>query len=282
MAETLIAAVIALALSHAVPAVSKLRSYEWYINWIRWLGKTFKGNTAAQGRFGFFVGILLPLIVVAVAQYFLDGVLYGLLGFLFALCGLLFAWGPRDLDLDVEAVVEATDTEIRQKAAEKLFHQDECVSLDGPSLVEAVFRCALWRWFGVLFWFFVLGVFGAMLYRLAALSSQGYIKRMLPGTQHDAARTLLAFLNWPVSHLMTFTLALAADFDSVLSSWRDWHAQNGITLNNGFLGLAARASVGPVEAPALLELRDAISLVWRILILWLGAIALFVIAGFVN
>jgi AmpE protein len=29
-------------------------------------------------------------------------------------------------------------------------------------------------------------------------------------------------------------------------------------------------------------LRDAMSLVWRILLLWLAALAIFVVAGFVN
>lgn len=295
MVETLIAAIIALALGHAVPAISRLRSYEWFIGWIRWLGKVLKGNTAWQGRSGLVIGVFLPLLLVGVVQYLLSDVFHGLAGFAFALLALIYTWGPRDLDLDVEAIVESSDPESRRQAAERLFHQEDCASLDGPNLVEAVFRCALWRWFGVMFWFFVLGAVGAMLYRLVALSAQGYVKRLTPETQHGAANTLLAVLNWPVSHLMTFTLALAADFDAVLSAWRDWHAQHGVKLSNGFLGAAARASVaselkeeaayasdGPVEAPALLELRDAISLVWRILILWLAAVALFVVAGYVN
>mgnify|MGYP006144213019 CR=1 FL=1 len=98
-------------------------------------------------------------------------------------------------------------------------------------------------------------------------------------------------MEWPVAQLMTFALALAADFDRVLSAWRDWHSE-GVRLDVGFLGDAARASVaselaeedayavdGPAQAPGLLELRDAMSLVWRVLLLWLGVLALFVLAG---
>ena len=104
-----------------------------------------------------------------------------------------------------------------------------------------------------------------------------------------------ALLDWPVAHLMTFGLALAANFDNVLGAWRDWHAQGGVRLDTGFLGAAARASVvselaeeqayaidGPAQAPALLELRDAMSLVWRILLLWLAVLAIFVVAGYAN
>jgi AmpE protein len=39
---------------------------------------------------------------------------------------------------------------------------------------------------------------------------------------------------------------------------------------------------GPAQAPDLLELRDAMSLVWRILLLWLGVLALFVLAGWAT
>ena len=91
------------------------------------------------------------------------------------------------------------------------------------------------------------------------------------------------------------TSALAADFDRVVGAWRDWHAQGGLRLDIGFLGAAARASVaselaeedayavdGPPQASALLELRDAMSLVWRILLLWLGVLALLVLAGWAT
>ena len=44
----------------------------------------------------------------------------------------------------------------------------------------------------------------------------------------------------------------------------------------------AYAIDGPAQAPALLELRDAMSLVWRSLLVWLAVLALFVIAGWVS
>jgi AmpE protein len=101
--------------------------------------------------------------------------------FLFALAILFYAWGPRDLDHDVEAVVEAADPEARRAAAGRLFpDRDAPPTLDGGSLVEAVFRCALWRWFGVLFWFLLLGAFGALLYRLVSLCAQGEARKRMP------------------------------------------------------------------------------------------------------
>ncbi len=295
MALTLIAVVLSLVLGHIVPGLALLRRYDWFIAWLQALARVLGGQSVWQGRFGLLLGVGLPVLVLGLVQYLLDEHWLGLPGFFFALVALIYTWGPRDLDLDVDAVIDAGSNEGRRAAAAALFPEGQEPVLEGPSLVEAVFRCALWRWFGVLFWFVLLGAAGALLYRLVALSAQGEAQRTLPPAQSEASRLFLALLDWPVAHLMTFGLALAANFDNVLAAWRDWHAHGGLRLDVGFLGAAARTSVvcelaeeeayaidGPAQAPALLELRDAMSLVWRILLLWLAVLAIFVVAGYVN
>ncbi len=295
MALTLIAVVLALVMGHIVPGLMALRRYGWFISWLGVLGNLFRGESLWQGRLGTLIAVGLPVISIAAIQYFLSGLWYGLPGFVFALLILLYTWGPRDLDLDVDKVIDASDLESRRQAAAALFPEGGEPVIEGPSLVEAVFRCAVWRWFGVLFWFLLLGAAGAALYRLVTLSAQGEARKVLPDMQSQAAELFTQLLNWPVAHLVTFGMALAANFDTVLSAWRDWYKQGGSRLDTGFLAAAARASVdcelaeedayaidGPAQAPALLELRDAMSLVWRILLLWLAALSLFVLAGFVN
>jgi AmpE protein len=294
MSAALIAVVVSLLLGHLFPAgLAALRRYDWFIGWLHWLAKT-SGTGEWPNRVGLLIAVGLPLLLVGAIQFGLDERWYSLPAFAFALVVLLYTWGPRDLNLDVEAVIEARDPDARRAAAAALFPEGGEPVVEGPTLVEAVFRCALWRWFGVLFWFLVAGAVGALGYRLIALCAQGEARRSLPEGQRGVARTALALLNWPVAQLMTFALALAADFDKVISAWRDWHAQ-GARLDSGFLGAAARASVaselaeedayavdGPAQAPDLLELRDAMSLVWRILLLWLGVLALLVLAGWTT
>ncbi|OGT55888.1 MAG: hypothetical protein A3E01_15030 [Gammaproteobacteria bacterium RIFCSPHIGHO2_12_FULL_63_22] len=295
MALTLIAVVLSLVLGHVAPGLISFRRYGWFVSWLQWLGRLFAGQSAWQGRLGLLLAVGLPILLVGAVQWLLDDHFYGLPMFGFALAVLIYTWGPRDLDLDVDAVIDARDVTERRAAAVALFPEGGEPVIEGPSLVEAVFRCALWRWFGVLFWFLLLGPAGALLYRLVSLGAQGEAQRVLPPAQAQAAKLFVAILNWPVAHLMTFGLALAANFDGVLGAWRDWHANGGMRLDIGFLGAAARASVvcelaeedayaidGPAQAPALLELRDAMSLVWRVLLLWLAVLAIFVVAGFVN
>ncbi|MDQ3229589.1 MAG: hypothetical protein M3Q13_07630 [Pseudomonadota bacterium] len=302
MAATLIAVIVALVLGHLAQSLAaSVRHFAWYGNWLRWLDARFPEGSFWRGRYGIVLALLPPLVVVGLFQLALDEPLLGLAGLLFGVVALFYAWGPRDLDLDVEAIVEARDPIARRDAAAKLWPEGEGVSLDAASLVDAVFSSGLRRWFGVLFWFLLLGPVGALLYRLAALSAEGGYARALPPETAAGARSLLAMLDWPVAQLMTLSMALVGNFDTVLGAWRD-NGGASFQLNSNFLGAAARASVKSeladeamdyvesgastttdmvATAPELPELRDAMSLVWRILLLWLAVIALFVIAGWV-
>lgn len=290
MSTTLVAVIVALLLGHFARPLAVLRHHDGFVAWIGVLGR--QGGALRDAALA--LGVLLPLGLLGALQWGLRDWAYGLPALLLGIAALFYAWGPRDLDLDVEAVIDAEGLEARREAARPLFPQRDDAVVEGGPLVEAVFRCALWRWFGPLFWFLLLGPVGAVGYRFVALAAQGEARRRLPEAQGRAAATVLGVLDWPVAQLMTLTLALAADFDAVIAAWRTWHA-DGVRLGLGHLEAAARASVaielaeeeayaadGPAQAPALLELRDAMSLVWRILVIWLGALALFVVAGFVG
>jgi len=303
MSATLIAVIVVLIAGHAVQSLAALRRFDWLVEWRRYVGGQAEAEGALNGRIGLLLVIGLPVLLIGLLQLALRQSLWGVPWFVFAVLLLFYSWGPRDLDLDVESIVDAPDAEHKRDAAASLLSASssptsvaapstDASGLNGHALVEAVFNGALRRWFGPLLWFLLLGPAGAFAYRITALLAIDAAHADAPAAQREDARWLLSLLDWPVAQLMTFALALAANFDAVFGAWRDWHA-GGVRLDTGFLGAAARASVdieiadddtdlpdgsALASTPALLELRDAMSLVWRMLLLWLAVIAIFVIA----
>ena len=297
MAATLLAVIVALAIGHLAAGIAAgLRRYDWFAGWLRWLNAQFPEDSFWRGRYGIALALVLPLLVVGLLQVALDKPVWGFVGLLFDIAVLFYCWGPRDLDLDVDAIVDAPDAAARDAAIARLSPNAN----DTPALIVAVFHAARRRWFGVLFWFLLLGAVGAVLYRFVALAAEDDAA-LLPPENAAGAKRLLAWLDWPVSQLMALFMALVGDFDTVFGAWK----QNGgaaFDANADFLGAAGRASVrseladdaqdyadagesadaiardlGPMP-----ELRDAMSLVWRTLVAWLAVIALFVIAGWVS
>lgn len=300
MAATLLAVIVALAIGHLAPGIAAgLRQFGWFGDWLRWLDAQFPEGSFWRGRYGIALALVVPLLLAGLLQFALDEPLLGFAGLLLDIAVLFWCWGPRDLDLDVAAVLDAPDAASRRDAARRLWPPGQDAVLDGPALVEAVFRNALRRWFGVLFWFLLLGPFGALLYRLTALAAEQEAEAV-PHDTLAGARVWRSLLEWPVTQLMTLALALVGNFDSVMAAWRE---DGAFGLDGRLLANAARASVrseiaeevadyaesGIPAATAIAEafgelpeLRDAMSLVWRVLVLWLAAIALFVVAGWAG
>lgn len=315
MSATLIAVIFALALGHLAPGLAaSVRQYDWFGVWLRWLnarGGDHVGDVDAdagfwRGRYGIALALVPPVLLIGLFQFALHSPLAGVVGLLFGVAVLFHVWGPRDLDADVAAVLDAEDPVARRAAAIRLGAAHSGANPDSglgesAAMVEGVFASALRRWFGVLFWFLLLGAVGAMLYRLAALAAEGEFADALPASTREGARRFFALLNWPVAQAMTLSLALVGNFDTVLGVWRDANGAS-LRLDHAHLGAAARASVrceiaeetqefieeGATPGNAWVqlgdapELRDAMSLVWRILLLWLAILALFVVAGWVS
>lgn len=300
MAATLLAVVAALVIGHLAPALAAgLRQFGWFRSGLQWLNAQFPEHSAWRGPYGIALALVVPLLLLGLLQLGLRHSLWGLPGLLLGIAVLFWCWGPRDLDVDVDAILDAHDPASRRAAAARLWPPGVSPRMDGASLVEAVFRNALQRWFGVLFWFCLLGPFGALLYRLSVQAAQEDADAM-PHATLQGARTWLAILEWPVAQLATLSLALVGNFDSVAGAWRE---PGAFGLHGTLLASAARASVRSEIAeevadytesgiPAstalaeafgeLPELRDALSLSWRVLALWLALIALLVIAGWVG
>ena len=292
---TIIAILLAFALCHFVRELGRFRRNQWLKSWIDFSNDAFGKLPGWQDILGFLVIIAVPAVLLLL----INQVLYSAFGstgaFLLAILVLIYTYGPKDLDTEVTAIIEAEDEEATHEALEKFLggpvpeDHDACRAL----AVESVFREALRRWIGIIFWFSLLGIVGAFLYRLVDwLVSENY---QLTDNQKALFIRLQQIMDWPAAQLMTLSLAIATDFDSVFVAWKQYHDEQGHGLfegDNGFLLASARSIVLTGHAARdgyadqldgrMVSLQQAMDLAWRILGVWMTALALLLLIGVIT
>lgn len=291
---TIVAILIAFALCYFVRELGTLHRFEWVKGFSQGLNQRFAAVPGWSGTLGFLILVLLPLFAVGL----LNGLMYGLLGalggFLLAVAVLIYTFGPHDLDTDINAIIHAKDDEAQAKALNNLLpgcppEQEACQA----QAVEAVFREALQRWFGTIFWFAALGIYGAVLYRVCDRITEGGLG--LPDGQRALFLRLRQVLDWPVAQLMTLSLAIATDFDPVVRAWKKFHTEHGHGLfegNNEFLyccarevvltGQAARDGYADQLDGPLACLKQSMDVVWRMLGVWLTVLAALLLINVIS
>ncbi|MDX1556462.1 MAG: cobalamin biosynthesis protein, partial [Xanthomonadales bacterium] len=240
---TIISILIAFALCHFVREVAQVRRQNWLESWVGVANRAFSDTAGWSGFGGFLVIIIVPLVVLVLVYLLLDRALGPAGAFLLALAVLVYTFGPRDLDNDVATVVRAEEEEERQEAIHHLLgtappeDEDACKA----AMIDAVFSEALRRWFAIIFWFAVLGIVGALLYRMVDWLHHGHYE--ISDEQRAHFRRMQQVMDWPAAQLMTLALAIATDFDSVYAAWKQYHDEQGHGLfegDNGFLLASAR------------------------------------------
>ena len=289
---TIIAILIAFALCHFIREVGRMRRHEWIDSWVGFCNDAFNSLPGWKDILGYLVLMIVPLIALSLVGQALTTTLGVVGGFLLALAVLIYSFGPRDLDTDVAAVIEAESPESSREKLSELLGQDipDDETERHALTVEAVFSEALRRWFAVIFWFAVLGVIGAFLYRLVDQLVRG--QSGISEEQRQLFRRTQQVMDWPVAQLMTLALAVATDFDSVHKAWKKYHDELGHGLfegDNGFLlasasvivlsGHAARDGYADQLDGSMSCLKQAMDLVWRVLGVWLTLLALLLLVG---
>ena len=181
---TIIAILLAFGLCYFFRDLRRLHRFEWLKGFTARCNSALGSLPGWDGITGFLFFILLPLLIIAVVDQFATGMLGLLGGFLLSVAILIYTFGPHDLDTDIDAIIHADDDESQARAMQNLLgacppDDEACMA----KAVEAVFREALERWFGTIFWFAILGIFGAVLYRLTDRITAGDLD--LP--EHQAA-----------------------------------------------------------------------------------------------
>ncbi len=257
-----------------------------------------------NGPLGIVVTLAGPLLVVGLLQFWFYEWLWGIPGFLLGVAVLLLALSATNLDALADAYIDACEEEDEERAARvaaEIRPEGEAVSTAprGQDIVDILLVQAL-RWFGVLFWYAVLGPLGAVLFRLSAhlRMHSDEVATLDPSTTgySEAARRLYAILSWIPARLMAIGYALSGHFDGAMQGWRASQEATSMPMDaDAALLISAGEGALHGEAPvftrtassaslpgAAVAVRAAVALIERTLKVWLVIIALMTFAHWAS
>jgi adenosylcobinamide-phosphate synthase len=162
--------------------------------------------------------------------------------------------------------------------------------------LEETLKAALSSLFGVLFWYWVAGVGGAMLYVLSHSCREQWQSDVV---FFNLAQQVVFWLEWLPARVLAFSFAIVGNFQDAMECWRgqanSWlDANEGAILSAGAGALGIRLGgklhiadsellrpeIGTEEQPAPESIDAAVALVWRAALLWLAVVGLLWLGAF--
>jgi len=190
--------------------------------WFLWWRQRLAARAELQRNPGLLLGatILPPVLAVSVTMVLAEAALGGLGVLLLGVPLLLYCLGRGNFNEMLSGYLRnwyRGDLEAARAAAAPLLQDIGEAPAGGQALHEQVFRgaayCAFERLFAVLFWFLLLGIPGALLFRLSALYA----------TEDDSRGTAarwLWLLEWLPVRVMGFSFAIVGNFAGCYRAWR--------------------------------------------------------------
>jgi adenosylcobinamide-phosphate synthase len=268
--------------------------------YVDWLLTHVNAGKERHGMLAWTAGAFVPALLAGLAGALL-GELFTLLEWAWNVIVLYFCLGFRQFGLKVADVVRPLRQGdlARAQTALMTWRTGAAQSMNenevARSGIEQVMLLALTRLFGVLFWFAVLGVFGALFYRLSGMCRDRW---QAEPSFCAFPRRLAYYLDWLPARAAAFSFAIVGNFEDAMDCWRNqagvWGERNeGVLLAAAAGALGVRLG-GPLNLPGGELLRPelgcgdaadadyldgAMSLIWRAVVLWVGVIALLWLGG---
>ena len=256
----LLALIFAYAISHVISNPQRFRNFQWFKSWSIWLDNRTNFTTK---ELTILIIVVVPIIVISIILQTVSGSVVGML--LVSILVLSYCIGPKSLDEDVESGKIHKKLGLRKNAK---------ISV----LIKKMTQVSLHRWFGVFFWYLLLGIVGALLYRFS--------ERLDFFTNNDsntkaATTKVMKILNYPVTWMMAISLAIASDFERVLNKCKPFMSiDNIVNMDDSFLYDATDFAVENCE----IEKDDkktieqvTLGVLKRMLVVWLVFVSILVI-----
>lgn len=282
---------IALTLQNRLPLPNRSTSSRSFKAWLGfWLKRSVFGRLPRHIKY--FWVVILPTILTAIAFYYLEQLAWGLWAALLEIALLLYVLSHISFERHFDAYLkdlESGDTQGAFHCAERLLAIPEVELInDTNTLNLQVVKVLLHRWFEyfflMVFWYMVADVAGILL----AWFSVQYAR----ASECDAkAWRYLHWLEWIPSRLLGLTYGLAGNFVRALPVWQRylWQTETSsadVLFNVACSSLSSNGeekqwhNVEDNAALAAKELEEWHSLHLRSMSIWMVAIAVATIGGF--
>jgi adenosylcobinamide-phosphate synthase len=275
-----------------------------YRPYAAWLEQNFNDGRKQHGMLAWIIAVLLPVVIVGIAYIALDRA-NAVLGALFSVAILYFVLRVGRFGHMPERISNKL-RENKLNEARTLLEEwqgGDAHTYDAAHIakvgIEATLRHAHYDLFAPIFWFFLLGPAGALLYRVA------YLLKVEWADKHDGFGDfpLQAFdwLDWLPARFTAASFAVVGDFEDAVYCWRTQAAAwpneaQGIILASGAGALGVRLGE-TLPAQGVLEyrpelgmgddadadyLQSATGLVWRVLVVMMGLLLLLTFAHWLG
>ncbi|HHJ34867.1 MAG TPA: regulatory signaling modulator protein AmpE [Gammaproteobacteria bacterium] len=233
-----------------------------------------------------FIFILaLPILLLLSIQIFLYNFLFNLPGFIFGIVVFIYCLGPACLSSDIEAYIHARtlgDDDEALHYAGTITNSAASTSPDQQTsdVTRAILSIANERIFSVIFWFVILGPFGAMLYRLISqLSKQADYQELA-----EFSEFIHSFMAWIPARMLAAGYALTGNFDGAYHAYKDRTVNTDFSHSNDEVLVATGlGAMRNLEAEnELAGIYAAQALVMRAVIVWIGILAVMTLGGIFN
>lgn len=252
--------------------------YDWFKPYTHFLENNLKKTPLWSGFAGVATVVLPISLVVALVCFITRGWMFGLFRLGFATIVLLYCLDARDYTKLLSGYLGKSDAASAHDQAEKFIAHSlpKNESAAHKVLTESVFTKSLHQVFSVIFWFLLLGSFGAVFYYvLATLNKTEGLKSL-----HKAAAQVLGVLDWVPVRLLGLSFALVGSFSNVymplVKSLQQTIAKsNELAVTFGAAALGIDGKQESVET-----IQSAIDLCFRSQVVWLVILCLMTVASY--
>lgn len=301
------ALILALLLTYYRPMIEQNWLQSVFAPYASFLDRTFNGGTNQHGVIAWCLGVLLPIILLAIS-YLLALFLIGYFAAFLINLGVLyfalrFSYFGQHAEKIGASLKDQNIAPARQLLAEwegadtEHYNANQIASV----CIETTLKRAHQGMFAPVFWFALLGPAGALFYRLAHILQTEWSRPAHSGPFYQFSQRAFYYLDWLPARVTAACFAVVGDFEDAAYCWRT-QANNwpdkllGMVLasGTGAMGvklvdalpsqgiLHARPDIGLGDEADADYVKAAVGLVWRVLLLMVGLLILLTFAHWLG